>query len=162
VLSRRKSAARDAARVEHVRALLRHGARFVAPKRELAEVAQWLAALGIVELREGAAVRCANPFDADFPPDVRDCLGLIDLRDSADEGGKDYRCPECERAVFPDADDKERYETLSLRLRQDGVEAFLIECCGQLPSGSSFVGGVLTLPLDGVNGFICVVDYCHQ
>ena len=117
-----------------MRRLLRHGARFVTPPRSVVESVQWLAGLGIIELRQGAAVRCANPVDADFPPNLRDCSGLIDLRDGADEGGRDYRCPECERAVFPEADDKERYETLSVHLRQDGIESFLIERCGEVPN----------------------------
>jgi hypothetical protein len=107
-------------------------------------------------------VRCANPADADFPPLVRECDGLIELTAHADEGGGDHRCPSCERIVFPDSDDKQRFDTLAVRLKQAGVEAYLITCCGDLAAGRAFVNGVLTLPVQGLNAALCLVEHCSD
>ncbi len=124
------------------------------------EAAEWLAGLGLVALHRGRAVRCANQLDRDFPPPMRDCDGLIALRPQADGGGGDYRCPECERIIFPEADRKQEFDTLGVQLQQAGIEAFLINACGELASGRPFVGGVLTLPLESINAFVSIVDYC--
>jgi hypothetical protein len=161
-LSRQRSAARAVASRELIRELLRHGARFVEPCLEVVEAAEWLAGLGLVALHRGRAVRCANWLDPDFPPPMRDCDGLIALRPEADGGGGDYRCPECERIVFPEADRKQEFDTLGVQLRQAGIEAFLISACGELASGRSFVGGVLTLSVQQINAAVCLVDYCSE
>jgi len=76
-----------------IRSLLRHGARFLEPQPKVVAAADWLADLGLVELRRALLVRCANPADGDFTPLLRDCDGLIELRENVDEGGGDYRCP---------------------------------------------------------------------
>ena len=114
----------------------------------------------MVDLQRLRTVRCANPQDGDFPPLNRHCDGLIDLRPVADEGSGHYRCPACERIVFPTADRKRQFDSLVVHLRQAGIEAFLIDRCGEPAIGRVFVGGLLTLPLEGINGFVCIVDYC--
>lgn len=100
--------------------------------------------------------------DRDFPPVSRDCDGLIVLRGQADEGGGDYRCPTCERIVHPDADGKERLETLTILLRRAGIEKFLIEHCGKIARGRQFRDGVLTLTIEPVNACICLPEFCSD
>jgi hypothetical protein len=161
-LSQRKSAAPGPARVELIAKLLRHGQRYVSPTAEIVETADWLASRGIVDVRRGYAVRCANSMDRDFPPVSRDCDGLIVLRGQADEGGGDYRCPACERIVYPDADGKDRLETLTILLRRVGIEKFLIKHCGKDARGQQFQSGVLTLPIERVNASICLPEFCSD
>ena len=98
----------------------------------------------------------------DFPPAARDCDGLVVLRGHADEGGGEYRCPTCERIVYPDADGKERLETLTILLRPQGIEKFLIKHCGKDARGRQFQDGVLTLPIEGVNACICLPEFCSN
>jgi hypothetical protein len=139
---------------------LRHGARVSSPSAEVLELAQKLADLGLVELQRLQSVRCASPRDGDFPPAHRDCDGLIDLRPEADEGAGDYRCSVCERIVYPEADRKQVFESLVVHLNQAGIEAFLIDRCGDLATGRVFADGVLTVPVRGINAFVCLIDYC--
>ena len=143
-----------------VRLLLRHGTRFLEPQPKIVAAADWLADLGLVELRRALLVQCANPADSDFPPLLRDCDGLIELRENVDEGGGDYHCPTCGRHVYPEAAGKQRFENLCVQVRQKGIEAFLIHRLGELAAGRSFSGGVLTVPLQNLNGFVCLVGYC--
>jgi hypothetical protein len=161
-LSRQKSAARAAAERKLLRSLLRHGARFLSPDARLLEEAVRLADLGLVDLQRRKTVRCANPLDADFPPPDPTCEGLIGLRKDADEGGGDYRCPRCERIVYPDADRKRVFDGVVVHLNQTGIEAFLIEQCGDLAAGKAFDDGVLRVSIRGINAFVCLIDYCND
>lgn len=153
---------RGPARVELIAALLRHGQQFVSPTAEIVETAGWLANLGIVDVRRCEAVRCSNPIDGDFPPVIRDCDGIVVLRSQADEGGGDYRCPTCERIVYPNADGKEHLETLTIHLSRPGIETFLIEHCGEDARGRQFQSGVLTLSIESLNASICLPEYCRD
>jgi hypothetical protein len=130
------------------------------PGREIVATAAWLAHLKIIEVRKSLVVRCADSLDRDFPPPIRDCDGLISLRPNADEGGGDYRCPSCARPVFPVADEKRRYQTMTLLLQRVGIETFLINTLGAPAKGRSFLDGVLKLPTDGLNAFVCIVEFC--
>ena len=130
------------------------------PGREILETATWLAHLGIIEVRKSLVVRCADPLDGDFPPPVRDCDGHITLRPNVDEGGGDYRCPSCERLVSPVVDEKRRYERMTVVLQRSGIEKFLIDALGASAKGRSFLEGVLKLPTDGLNAFVCLVEFC--
>lgn len=130
------------------------------PGREIIEMATWLAHLKIIEVHKSLVVRCADSLDRDFPPPIRDCDGLISLRPNADEGGGDYRCPSCARLVFPVADEKRRYETMTLLLQRGGIEKFLINTLGAPAKGRSFFDGILKLPTDGLNAFVCIVEFC--
>jgi hypothetical protein len=132
------------------------------PGREIIETATWLAHLGIIEVRKSLIVRCADPLDKDFPPPVRDCDGHITLTPNIDEGGGHYRCPSCEQLVFPSADEKRRYEAITVVLQRSGIEKYLIEALGVPAKGRSFRDGVITLPIDGLNAFVCVVEFCSN
>lgn len=148
---------RAVAERSRVRALLRHGARFIQPEPEIVEVATWLAGLGLIGVRWAKCVRCAEPDDSDYPPVVVDCHGLIELRETADDGGGDYRCPVCGRLVYPEADHKQAIETLCVELRRNALEASLIDRLGALGAGRSFSGGVLSVPLESQTAYVCLV-----
>lgn len=126
------------------------------------EAAQNLAGLGLVDLQQLRTVRCAHPRDGDFPPPTPNCEGLIQLRQDADEGGGHYRCPRCERIVYPEADRKAVLDSLLVHHRQAGIEAFLIDRCGELARDRAFTGGVLILSVQGINAAVCLVDYCSD
>jgi hypothetical protein len=100
--------------------------------------------------------------DGDFPPAARDCDGLVVLRGQADEGGGEYRCPTCERIVYPDADGKARLETLTILLSPLGIEKFLIKHCGKDARDRQFQDGVLTLAIERVNASICLPEFCSD
>ena len=140
--------------------LLRHGALFPSPGAEVLDAARKLADLGLVDVQRLHTVRCAHSPDRDFPPSTPNCEGLIHLRPDADEGSGHYRCPRCERIVYPEADGKQVFESLVVHLNQAGIEAFLIDRCGDLATGRVFADGVLTLPFGGINAFVCLIDYC--
>lgn len=161
-MSRQRSAARVAAERELLRSLLRQGAQFPSPDVQVLESAEKLANLGLVDLQRVRKVHCASAQDGDFPPPDRHCDGLIELRPEADEGGGAYRCPRCERIVYPEAEQKQQYDSLVVHHRQAGIEAFLIDRCGELAAGRAFVGGVLALSVQGTNAAVCLVDYCSD
>lgn len=161
-MSRRRSAAPAAASADLIRPLLRHGARFFTPGPEIVNAAAWLAHLDIIEVRTALVVRCSDPLDQDYPPPSRDCDGLIALRPEVDEGGGDYRCPSCERIVFPAADEKRRYPQTTVVLKRSGIERYLVNALGAPAKGRSFRDGVLKLPTDGINAFICLVEFCSD
>jgi hypothetical protein len=160
--SRRRSAAHAAAERALLSSLLRHGALFPTPDAEVLEAAGKLVELGLVDLQQLRTVRCAHAPDGDFPPPTPNCDGLIHLRPDADEGGGQYRCPRCERIVYPEADHKEVFDSLVIHHRQAGIEAFLIDRCGELALDRAFAGGVLALSVQGINAAVCLVDYCHD
>jgi hypothetical protein len=153
---------RAAAERSLLSSLLRHGARFLSPDAGLLEQAERLVELGLVSLERRRTVRCALPTDGDFPPLSPNCDGLIDLRPEADEGSGHHRCPRCERIVYPKADGKQVFESLVVHLNQPGIEAFLIDRCGDLATGRDFADGVLTVPVRGINAFVCLIDYCSD
>jgi hypothetical protein len=153
---------RAAAGRERLNSLLRHGARFVSPHAGLLEQAERLVELGLVSLEWRRTVRCALPLDGDFPPPIPNCDGLIDLRPDGNEGGGHHRCPRCERIVYPEADGKQVFESFVVHLNKAGIEAFLINRCGDLATGRDFADGVLTVPVRGINAFVCLIDYCSD
>jgi hypothetical protein len=161
-LSRPRSAARVAAERELLRSLLRQGAQFPSPDVQVLESAEKLANLGLVDLQHVRKVHCASARDDDFPPPNRHCDGLIELRPEADEGGGAYRCPRCDRIVYPEAEQKQQFDSLIVHHRQAGIEALLIDRCGELAVGRIFAGGILALSVQGINAAVCLVDYCSD
>jgi hypothetical protein len=54
------------------------------------------------------------------------------------------------------------FDSVVVHLNQAGIEAFLIDRCGDLAAGRTFVDGVLTVPIRGINAFVCLIDYCDD
>ena len=140
--------------------LLRQGGRFPDPGPDLREAAAELEALGLILLRRSRAVLCANPEDRDFPPFDPDCTGVIELRQTADEGGGDYACPMCDRSVYPILKAKAQIDLLTASLDQRGIERFVADLCGDAAAGQAFEAGVLVIPDRPQNRFICILDFC--
>ena len=142
--------------------LLRDGALILSPSAEAFATAEELARLRLMEIGLNDVVHCANAADQDFPPAVRDCDGYVELRDEAHEGSADYRCPSCDRILYPEADRKAQTKALKVSLSQGGIEQYLIKSCGDLVDGRSFNAGILQFPMNGLNAVLCLVDYCSD
>ena len=139
---------------------MREGGRFPDPGPDLLEAAADLEALGLILLRRSRAVFCANPDDRDFPPLDPDCTGVIELRQTADEGGGDYACPVCDRIVYPTLKAKQQVNLLTVSLDQQVIERFVAGLCGDAAAGQVFERGVLVVPDRPQNRFICILDFC--
>ena len=142
--------------------LLRDGALFFSPSAAAVAEAERLARLRLIEIAIRHVVHCANPADQDFPPASRYCDGFVELRNDAHEGSADYRCPSCERVLYPETDRKAQTKALSVRLSQSGIEQYLINSCGDLTGGKSFTNSILPVPVNGLNAVLCLVDYCSD
>ena len=159
-MSRRKSAGSKLGRRALLAGLLRQGERFVNPGAEVLQASAKLQALGLIQLRHGKAVVCANPNDRDFPPRDPDCRGIIELDAGADEGGGDYACPVCDRIVYPTLKGKEQCELLTVTVDQQGIERFVLTQFGAVDPELVFERGVLVVPGRPHNRFISIVDFC--
>ena len=49
---------------------------------------------------------------------------------------------------------------MTVVLQRSGIEKFLIDALGASAKGRSFLEGVLKLPTDGLNAFVCLVEFC--
>jgi hypothetical protein len=62
----------------------------------------------------------------------------------------------------PEADRKQVFDSLVVHLRQSGVEAFLLDRCGELAAGRAFAGGILAVSVQWINAAVCFVEYCSD
>jgi len=135
----------------------------VAPSPDVLAAAGHLRGLGVIDTEEREFVKCANHEDADFPPRNRDCPGRIYLDDHLHDSGGELRCPDCDRAVFPDQYSKQRFFELRVRVLRDGVMSFLEELLSKLdPAVRQGGEGVLNLKVGDGAVNVCVVDYCQD
>jgi len=146
---------------EPVDRLLKDGAVVTAPSAETRRAADHLSGLGLVRILEREYVVCADHRDSDFPPKNRNCRGRIVIEDKLDEQGYDYRCPDCDRPVFPLRQNKRRHhETLVLGL-VEGVIRFIEEKLKA--SGKAFrqpSEGVWLIDVDDERVTVCLADCC--
>ncbi|MBF0165621.1 MAG: hypothetical protein HQM01_14155 [Magnetococcales bacterium] len=142
--------------------LLWDGWRFEAPNETVLKSAERLERLGLVAVSRQEYVVCADSEDDDFPPMHRDCTGRILLRDGLDEGGDEFRCPECERPVYPFMYNKRRHQELRSRVRPDGVLAFLREELEAIGNFRQMADGVFRVETDSGEVLICVVELCRD
>ena len=157
--SRRKSGLSIAA--EHAAVLLEDGRKVDAPSEALLEAAQELQCLELIEFDDREYVVCAEHRDfGDIRYSNRVCNGRIYLRQGYDEDADDYRCPKCERVVYPHAAGKHRNRELRVRIIQDGVLAWLKERLAEVDASASDLGqGAFQLPSLGETGvYVYVVD----
>lgn len=143
--------------------LLRDGAIIRDPSTELQQVAGQLEELGLVQSTTREFVRCADPQDRDFPPRNRHCRGRIYVEDDLDEQGHEFRCSECERAVFPFSYNKRRHTELRTKVVPDGVAAFVrVELDKLKAEVRDIAEGVVRVELGMTGVYLCLLDYCSD
>ena len=122
VFSLRKSA--ESVAVETVAKLLRNGSRHEADRPDVAQAAEHLAALGMVQITVAEYVRCVNHNDSDYRyAQNRACPGRIRVDDDVDEDGDCFHCPECGRTVYPRQ--KGRHRMIQVETKPEKVADFL-------------------------------------
>lgn len=148
---------------EEVIRLLREGGTVVTPSERLRNAAEQLRKLGLIAVQYREYVLCANPHDRDFPPKNRNCPGRIYLEEGLDEPGHDYRCPECERPVFPARHDKNRSRELRVTLDREGILKFLSNELSELGAEVKVLAdGVFQVAVGDLGVIVCVVDFCTE
>lgn len=152
---------RSSARAETFAALLRDGATLAHVTPEQRAAVDALVGLGLVAATTATYVRCADPRDRDFPPKNRHCRGRLAVPDGLDEPGHDYRCPECERPVFPTRYEKRRHTELRIEIRAGGVVAYVRGELAKLKANVKDVApGVLRADVGDVGVIVCVLECC--
>ncbi|MDH5527539.1 MAG: hypothetical protein OEY97_09565 [Nitrospirota bacterium] len=132
------------------------------PSPAVAEAARALELLGLVEVHPQTYVQCANPKDRDFPPRNRHCRGQIYVDQVMDEAGHEYRCPDCERPVFPSTG-KQRHPEIRTHVSQPGVQSFVNTRLMNLEVGvKQLADGVFKVDLDGMGVVVCIADHCAE
>jgi len=146
--------------LEHAAVLLEDGRQVENPPAALLVAAKKLESLGLIGPALREYVRCAEPQDRDFPPRNRRCRGRIYLDPGADEDGDEFRCPKCERPVYPFRYNKLRHPVLDVHVRQDGVLAYLGQRLAKVDAEVRDLGeGAFLLPSLGQTGVsVYVVD----
>ena len=139
--------------------LLLDGASIARPRRELLELAQSLRALGLIRIGVREYVRCANPEDRDFPPYNRYCRGRVYVEATLDEPGHDYKCPECERAVFPFRAKKRRFQELQVSVLEANVLSLI---ANRLSGAEQVVKGVFRIEHGDSFVAVCVIEACDD
>ena len=157
--SRRKSGSSNS--LDDCARLLCDGFAVDEPPEALVATGEHLRRLGLVGIQWKEYVRCADPEDSDFPPKNRHCRGRVYLDDALDEAGHDFRCPECERPVFPGQHRKRRHREMHTVVSAHGVLAYVL---GRLQESAENVrviaAGTYRAEMNGRDVTVCVVDYC--
>ena len=118
---------------------------------------------GLARVTRHEYVKCADPEDRDFPPKNRNCPGRIYLRDGFDESGYDYRCPDCERPVFPGSYKKRRHTELRVRVLPAGITDYVSEKLKGLGNGmKQLCDGLFRVEAGDMGVVVCIVDCCED
>lgn len=146
---------------DDVSALLRDGATVRHPSEELLRAAKHLKSLGLLTFTVRQFVHCADPQDGDFRfARNRYCSGRIYLDENLDESGHDFRCPECERPVFPHRSTKRRHSELRVALDPEGIHAFVSKRLSEAGCVRDVCTGVFRVDIGNTIVHVCVVDIC--
>ena len=153
----------SAVRRDQVIRLLQDGAVTIDPAPSiLAEVA-CLQQLGLIKTSTSTFVRCADPRDADFPQSNHHCQGRIYVPAQIDESLDDFYCPDCDRQVFPNVDDKQRHQELQCRIVPGGVLAYLKSLLEHASLKTTLMcEGVLRVDTGSFGVFLCIADHCRE
>ena len=150
-------------RREYIDRLLRDGIAITKPPEPLLDTARDLEKTGIIRAQVQAYVLCSNPHDMDFPPMVRDCPGRITFKDGLDDGNHEFRCPECERPVFPFLEEKHRYRELRAQINRQGIISFVLAEMARAELGVQELGqGVYRCAVGPMGTILCIAEYCHD
>ncbi|MFQ5479355.1 MAG: hypothetical protein ACE5E4_12145 [Candidatus Binatia bacterium] len=133
------------------------------PSPSVAEAARALELLGLVEVQPQTYVLCVNFKDRDITfARNRSCRGRIYIDRMMDEGGHEYRCPDCERPVFPSSG-KQRHSEIRTNVSQPGVQSFVNARLMKLEVGvKQLADGVFKVDLDGMGVVVCIADHCND
>lgn len=158
--SRPKSSSSN--RRELLALLLREGRSISDPTSSVLKAADDLRRSGLVVVERREFVYCAEPTDRDFSRTKnRSCPGRVYLRQNADEAGHDYRCPECERVVFPAHFRKAQHLELQITVCPDAVIQYVRDQLSQDGlSVKAVSGGVFRLEGAGRDVHVCIADLC--
>lgn len=148
---------------EEIASLLRDGAIHRDPTAEMLKAASLLEKLGLARPLIRQYVLCSDPQDSDFPPRQRHCQGRIYLEENLDEPGCEYRCPECDRPVFPQRYGKRGHKELRSRIVPDGVKSFVRNEMAKLQVNVKDVAeSTFRIDLGNMGVVVCILDYCHE
>lgn len=148
-------------RRDDVALLLRDGSAIRQPSDGLRQAAVALERDGLVAATHQHYVKCADPQDADFRfTKNRSCPGKVYLFGGLDEAGHDYRCPECERAVFPHRTGKRKHAELRVSLKPDGVHEFVASLVASAGDVKPLCKGVFRVENAQRTSHLCVADIC--
>ena len=143
--------------------LLKDGAVIPNPTSTLLETAERLEKAGLVETQIREYVCCADPKDADFPPKNRHCRGRIYFKDGLDESGYEYRCPDCERPVFPNRYRKQHHRELHTKISVQGVESYVSAQLAQFNENVKRIAdAVYRVDIGTLGVVVCIADYCAE
>jgi hypothetical protein len=157
---RRKSVSKSSP--ELLEKLLADGTR-LDPTPEVQEAAEQLAAQGFISFEERKYVLCANARDTEDFRFVRnrDCRGRIYIEDGFDLFGDDYKCPDCERRIFPTK--KHQYRELHIRILRGGLQSYVESALskGDL-SWKEIAPWLYRIDVGNGEVHLCVVDFCES
>ncbi|MBF0141212.1 MAG: hypothetical protein HQL74_13155 [Magnetococcales bacterium] len=141
---------------------MRDGWSIADPNDDVLADAQRLQSVGLVHIHRHDFVVCADARDKDFPPLVRNCQARIYLNANLDEDGGEFRCPECDRVVYPNLDGKQRHVELKCHVLPAGTIAFIREELESLGSCRELADGVFRC--NHVDGEViaCLVEICRE
>jgi len=142
---------------------LRDGSVISEPSQELLNAATRLEKDGLVETRVREYVLCADPQDPDYPPKNRYCRGRLYIDGGLDEAGHDFRCPECDRPVFPFRHKKRRHRELRTKVARRGVASFVLAQLAKLKSNVKEISeGVYRIDVGDMGVMLCIADFCSD
>ncbi len=148
---------------EHVVRLLRDGAVISNPSQDVLKTAARLEKEGLVETRVREFILCAEPQDFDYPPKNRHCRGRLYVDDGLDEAGHEFRCPECDRPVFPVRYNKLRHKELRTKLLPQGITSYILSELANLKSSVKEISaGVYRIDIGDLGVLVCIADYCSD
>jgi hypothetical protein len=143
--------------------LLRDGSVISEPSKELLDAATRLRKNGLLETRIREYVLCADPQDLDYPPKNRHCRGRLYVDDRLDEAGYDFRCPECDRPVFPIRYKKRRHKELRTKVVRRGVKSYILGQLTKLKSNVKEISeGVYRIDIGDMGVILCIADFCSD
>jgi len=151
---------------DHLALLLQSNAGIEPVTDGLITAAEKLRQLGLITVDCRSYVRCALTEDRDFPLSNRTCTGRLFLSEHFDENNRDYRCPDCDRTVYPARDRKQTFDELRARVIDEAVGKYVGVALRQFKAKLKPVDGVaFAWRIDsGIAGVhVCIADFCdHQ
>ncbi|MFH1625827.1 MAG: hypothetical protein ABID54_11830 [Pseudomonadota bacterium] len=118
---------------------------------------------GLVQTCTREYILCAEPQDSDYPPKNRHCRGRLYVDDGLDEAGHDFRCPECDRPVFPFRHKKLRHKELRAKLLPQGITSYILSELAKLKSNVKEISaGVYRIDIGDMGLLVCIADYCSD